>query len=183
MRPSTSRHNSEPKGYFTRPHKEHSPSRSHRDHSPSSRHRGHSPARSVTSSVGRGVLGSILGGGGGGRHNSSSSYYKRRPRDGYISKLVHQIKRLFSGLMRYAKRNPIKLFMLVIMPLVTGGALHKILKTMGVRLPAGMEKMMGGSRGGGGYGGQGGHEGGRSGGGGGSGVDIGQLMGIAKMFM
>lgn len=35
--------------------------------------------------------------------------------------------------------------MLVIMPLLTGGVLTKILATVGVRLPRGVEQMLGGS--------------------------------------
>ena len=136
--------------------------------------RAHSPARSTTSNFSRSLFG------GGSRHNSSS-YYKRRPRDGYISQLVHKIKRLLKDLIRFAQRNPIKVFMLVIMPLVTGGALHGILKGMGVRLPAGMERMMGGGRGG--YGGHGGHGEYERRGGGSGGFDIGQVMNIAKMFV
>lgn len=109
-------------------------------------------------------------------HTSSSSYYKRRPRDGYISNLVYKIKRWIRQLMDYAKRNPMKLFMLVIVPLVTGGALHNVLKSMGVRLPAGLEKMMGGGAG---------RDNGRMGGsaGGGGGLDLGQVVNVAKMFM
>jgi hypothetical protein len=91
---------------------------------------------------------------------------------------MHQIKRLWRNLLRYAKENPIKLFMLVIMPLLTGGALHKVLQSMGVRLPPGISKMMGGRDDG-----RDGRHGGGGGGGGGSGLDVGQLMNVAKMFM
>ena len=38
-----------------------------------------------------------------------------------------------------------KVFMLVVMPLITGGALHNILRKFGIRLPAGMFGAMGGS--------------------------------------
>ena len=41
-----------------------------------------------------------------------------------------------------------KVFMLVIMPLITGGALTKILAQFGVRLPRGLEQLAGGARGG-----------------------------------
>lgn len=34
--------------------------------------------------------------------------------------------------------------MLVVMPLITGGALHNILKRFGIRLPAGVSRAMGG---------------------------------------
>ena len=36
--------------------------------------------------------------------------------------------------------------MLVILPLITGGALHKLLSTVGIRLPAELERMMGGQQ-------------------------------------
>lgn len=42
------------------------------------------------------------------------------------------------------KKNPLKVFMLVIMPLITGGALTGLLHKFGIRLPAGMEKLFGG---------------------------------------
>jgi hypothetical protein len=37
--------------------------------------------------------------------------------------------------------------MLVILPLITGGALSKLLATIGIRLPANIERMMGGQQG------------------------------------
>jgi hypothetical protein len=45
-----------------------------------------------------------------------------------------------------------KVFLLVIMPLITGGALTGLLARFGVRLPGGLEKMFGGAQGAGGYG-------------------------------
>jgi hypothetical protein len=50
------------------------------------------------------------------------------------------------------KRNPLKVFMLVIMPLITGGALTGLLSKFGIRLPVGVEKLFGaaGGRGAGG---------------------------------
>lgn len=44
----------------------------------------------------------------------------------------------------YAHRHPVKVFMLVVMPLITGGALHNILKRFGIRLPAGVSTAIGG---------------------------------------
>ncbi|KAI4171273.1 MAG: hypothetical protein LQ343_004350 [Gyalolechia ehrenbergii] len=82
-------------------------------------------------------------------HHGSSSYYKRRPRDGYVQRMLHQLKKIFRNLYSYARRHPVKLFFLVIMPLLTGGALHNILRQFGIRLPAGLSSMMsgyGGSR-------------------------------------
>ena len=40
-----------------------------------------------------------------------------------------------------------KVFMLVIMPLITGGALTGLLARFGIRLPGGLEKMFGGASG------------------------------------
>ncbi|KAI9674656.1 MAG: hypothetical protein M1817_001559 [Caeruleum heppii] len=112
------------------------------------------------------------------RHSSSS---RRRPRDGYIKRIIHQLKRLIRDLIHYAKRHPVKVFMLVIMPLVTGGALSTVLKQFGIRLPAGV---LGGA--GRGYGDAYSSYGGRSGSGysdlaGGGGIQA--LMRIAQAFM
>ncbi|KAF1815812.1 hypothetical protein P152DRAFT_455533 [Eremomyces bilateralis CBS 781.70] len=46
---------------------------------------------------------------------SSTSHYKRRPRDGYIARLLHKLKRLFRELWYYARKHPMKVFFLVIM--------------------------------------------------------------------
>jgi len=47
------------------------------------------------------------------------------------------------------KKNPMKVFMLVIMPLITGGALTGLLAKFGMRLPPGLQKLFGaGGRGG-----------------------------------
>jgi hypothetical protein len=54
------------------------------------------------------------------------------------------------------KRNPLKVFMLVIMPLITGGALTGLLSKFGIRLPAGVEKLFGAAGGRGASGGFGG---------------------------
>jgi len=45
------------------------------------------------------------------------------------------------------RRHPVKVFFLVIMPLITGGALAKILAQFGLRLPRGLEQLAGGNRG------------------------------------
>lgn len=78
---------------------------------------------------------------------SGSSSSRARPRSGYINRLIHQIKGYLRKLYSYAKRNPMKLFMLVIMPLITGGALADILRRFGVRLPGGLQNMIPGGRG------------------------------------
>jgi len=77
----------------------------------------------------------------------SSSYYKRSPRGGYIKRIYSQLRRLLRDLLYYMKRNPIKVFVLVIMPLVTGGALSGLLGRFGIRLPGGLQKMFGGAAG------------------------------------
>lgn len=41
------------------------------------------------------------------------------------------------------KKHPMKVFFLVIMPLITGGALTKILSTVGIRLPPSLQRMVG----------------------------------------
>lgn len=75
---------------------------------------------------------------------SSTSRYRRLPRDGYINRLIDQIRKLMHNLYGYAHRHPVKVFMLVVMPLITGGVLHNILKTFGIRVPASVSRAMGG---------------------------------------
>jgi len=55
-----------------------------------------------------------------------------------------KLQKLLADLFYYMKRHPVKVFMLVIMPLVTGGALAGLLKRFGIRLPGGLDKLMGG---------------------------------------
>lgn len=40
------------------------------------------------------------------------------------------------------KKNPVKVFMLVIMPLITGGALTALLAKVGIRLPHSIERII-----------------------------------------
>ena len=47
------------------------------------------------------------------------------------------------------KKHPMKVFILVVMPLITGGALTGLLAKFGIRLPGGIEKMFGMAGGGG----------------------------------
>jgi hypothetical protein len=84
------------------------------------------------------------------RHYSSSSSYRRRPREGFIKQLLRKIRKALREILSYAQRHPFKVFFVFIMPLVTGGALHGIMKQFGVHLPPGL---FGGARGGGGFGG------------------------------
>lgn len=117
-----------------------------------------------------------------------------------------KLRRLLRDLLYYLKKHPMKVFMLVIMPLITGGALTGLLAKFGIRLPGGIEKMFGAGAGGGVGGGLGGMGVGRGAGGhmqfertkvegplgalgGGIGSAIGGMGGIgsavslAKMFM
>ncbi|KJZ76721.1 hypothetical protein HIM_04057 [Hirsutella minnesotensis 3608] len=73
----------------------------------------------------------------------SSSYYKRSPRQGFVQRAYRQLKRLLRDLVHYAKRHPWKVFLLVIMPLVTGGALTALLARFGLRMPLALERMLG----------------------------------------
>ena len=69
-----------------------------------------------------------------------------------------------------------KLFMLVIMPLITGGALADILRRFGIRLPGGLQNMLPGGR----RGGYSSYGGGTSGMGAGG---VAGLMKLAQMFI
>jgi hypothetical protein len=117
-------------------------------------------------------------------YSRSSSYYKRRPRDGYVERLLHKLKQLFRELFYYARRNPAKLFFFVLMPLISGGVLASIAKQFGIRLPDFLQgKNAMGSRSGGYYGSQGyGDDYGR-GGESGLGDSMGSLLKVAKAFM
>ena len=109
-------------------------------------------------------------------HSTSRGYSSRaRPRSGFVNRMVAQIKRYLRDIYRYARKNPVKLFMLVIMPLITGGALADILRRFGIRLPGGLQSMIGGK------GGRGGSRFGGSEFGGAGGVE--GIMKIAKMFI
>ncbi|RDW77067.1 hypothetical protein BP6252_05120 [Coleophoma cylindrospora] len=75
---------------------------------------------------------------GGGR-----SHRRASPRSGYLKRMYAQLRRLLRDLLYYMKRHPMKVFMLVIMPLITGGALTGLLQRFGIRLPGGLERMLG----------------------------------------
>ena len=92
--------------------------------------------------------------------------------------MVHEIRKMLRNLVGYARRHPLKVFMLVLMPLITGGALHNILRQFGIRLPAGLSSLIGGyGTGRGGYDSMSSFRGGAGDGG------IQSVMKIAKMFM
>ncbi|RFU72725.1 hypothetical protein TARUN_9528 [Trichoderma arundinaceum] len=78
--------------------------------------------------------------------NSRPSYYKRSPREGFVQRCIKQLKRLLRDLQHYAKRHPWKVFFLVIVPLVTGGALTALLARFGLRIPPSIERMLGMAR-------------------------------------
>ncbi|KAK4240819.1 hypothetical protein C8A03DRAFT_31094 [Achaetomium macrosporum] len=79
----------------------------------------------------------------GGKPSSGPSYYRRSPRPGFVSRMLKKLKRLLRDLIYYAKRHPMKVFMLVLMPLLTGGALTALLARFGLRLPPFLERMLG----------------------------------------
>ncbi|KAK0659329.1 hypothetical protein DIS24_g4088 [Lasiodiplodia hormozganensis] len=119
---------------------------------------------------------------------SSHSYYKRRPRDGYINRLLYKLKQLLRELYDYARRHPAKLFFMVIMPLLSSGALHGILRQFGISLPRALNTALGGAPMGGGYGARSysggyygssgyGHDYGR----GSEGLNLGSLMSLASL--
>lgn len=134
----------------------------------------------------RSASSSFLGGGGSTSRGlfgggSSSSYYRRRPRDGYISYLMHKLQRMLRDLWYYARRHPVKAFFAVVVPLLSaGGAIHGLLRQFGVRVPifdGATRQVRGGYYGSSGYGGS------RAGGGGGWMDNAGSLMQMAKLFM
>jgi hypothetical protein len=71
------------------------------------------------------------------------SYYKRSPRGNFMQRAYKQLKRILRDLVHYAKRHPWKVFFLVIMPLITGGALTALLARFGLRIPPALERMIG----------------------------------------
>ncbi|PGH07642.1 hypothetical protein GX51_01651 [Blastomyces parvus] len=100
---------------------------------------------------------------------ASSSSRRAKPRSGFIARTVRKIRRLFRHILRYARSHPMKVFFMVVMPLITGGVLQKLLSVVGVRLPP----SLGGGHGGGLRGGNGGV--------GGLGESVGGLVSLAKI--
>lgn len=108
-------------------------------------------------------------------YRTSSSHSSRaRPRGGYVDRILSKVKRYLRRLYDYARKHPVKLIMLLL-PLLTGGALAGVLAKFGIRLPAGLANLVPGG-GGGRHG-----FGGRSDRGGEGGVQ--DLMKIAQMFV
>ncbi|KAJ5911280.1 uncharacterized protein N7473_000583 [Penicillium subrubescens] len=163
-----------------------SPTRSTKGHSSSSHHKGY-----TSTHHGRHSAPSIfsLGRGTTGRSSSpsvfstfSSSSRRARPREGFVQRMIHSIKKLFRDIVRYARKHPVKVFFLVILPLLTSGVLVKLLAMVGLRLPHGVASALGGA--GGGARGFGGMEGAMGGVGGGKGLSesVSGLVSLAKMF-
>ncbi|KAL4896422.1 hypothetical protein BDV59DRAFT_106249 [Aspergillus ambiguus] len=133
-----------------------------------------SPRRGYSTHHSRSSAPSIFSVGGssrGGRSSpsvfSSSSSRRARPRSGFVHRVVRYIKRLLRDIYSYARRHPIKVLLLVVVPLITSGVLHKLLSMIGIHLPKSL-----------------GFGGGRSRGGeSGMADNINGLMNIAKMLM
>ncbi|KAJ5585299.1 uncharacterized protein N7459_005099 [Penicillium hispanicum] len=105
----------------------------------------------------------------------SSSSRRARPREGFVQRMVRAIKRLFRDIYRYAREHPIKVFLLVILPLLTSGVLPKLLAMIGLRLPHGIASALGG-------GASGARGMGEMGGGKGLSESVNGLVSLAKMF-
>ncbi|TQS38050.1 hypothetical protein Golomagni_01451 [Golovinomyces magnicellulatus] len=65
----------------------------------------------------------------------SSSYYRRSPRSHYLARMLKKLRRLLRDLIYYMKKNPYKVIMLIIVPLVVSGVLPRLLAKFGIRLP------------------------------------------------
>ncbi|PFH57556.1 hypothetical protein XA68_14876 [Ophiocordyceps unilateralis] len=120
--------------------------RRHRSHSSESR----SGKRSGSLfGLGNASRGSLFGLGNSSRSSifglgaSRSSYYRRSPRHGFMQRAYRRLRRMLRDLVRYAKRHPWKVFLVVIMPLVTGGALSALLARFGLRTPPYLERVLG----------------------------------------
>lgn len=82
-----------------------------------------------------------MGGGTARGRSSSYSSSRARPRSGFVARVRKFLRQVYE----YMKKHPVKVFVLVIMPLITGGALTKLLSTVGVRMPASLERVVGSS--------------------------------------
>jgi hypothetical protein len=87
--------------------------------------------------------------------------------------MIRDIKRLFRDIYRWARRNPMKVFMMVIVPLLTSGVLPRLFAMIGIRLPHAITSALGGSSK---------ARAGEIGGDRGMSENISSLMNIAKMF-
>ncbi|KAF7712912.1 Uncharacterized protein PECH_002502 [Penicillium ucsense] len=173
---SNSKSSSSGGGYYVR--RRGSPTRSHKGHSSSSSHKGFSThharhsAPSIfgfgRSTTGRSASPSVFS-------SYSSSSRRARPREGFVQRMIYSAKKLLRDIWRYMRQHPVKVFFMVILPLLTSGVLPKLLAMVGLRLPHGVASALGASAGHG-YGGMSG----RSGGGLSEGMN--GLLSLAKMF-
>jgi hypothetical protein len=108
----------------------------HDKHHSSSSHKHNASRASFFGIGGNGSRSSFFG-------NNRSSYYKRQPRQNFMTRAWKQLKKIIRNLVHYAKRHPWKVFFLVIMPLVTGGALTALLARFGLRMPSSLDRMIG----------------------------------------
>ncbi|KAF7597428.1 hypothetical protein BBP40_003675 [Aspergillus hancockii] len=83
--------------------------------------------------------------------------------------MVHSIKRLLRDIYYYARRHPVKVLLLVIVPLLASGVLQKLFAMIGIRLPKNI------------FGGHSGQP--RDGGKNGIMDNLNSIMSIAKMIM
>ncbi|EXJ76032.1 uncharacterized protein A1O5_00540 [Cladophialophora psammophila CBS 110553] len=113
--------------------------RSHRSNSPSPSRRSYYASRPSYSRSASSFF-SGLGGGSSSRGNGHGHSSRARPRSGF----VNRIRRFLREIYHWMRRHPVRTFVLVILPLITGGALSKLLGTLGIRLPVGLQRMMGG---------------------------------------
>lgn len=97
--------------------------------------RAHTPRRADSYSKDRGIFGF----GSSSKRSTYGSSSRARPRDGLVAKIRKWLRDLYY----YMRKHPVKVFFLVIMPLITGGALTKILSTVGIRLPPSLQKFVG----------------------------------------
>lgn len=77
------------------------------------------------------------------KHRAPTSSYRRSPRPSFLARAYKQLKRLLRDLAYYARRHPVKVLTLVVLPLVTGGALTALLARFGLRLPPAVERVLG----------------------------------------
>ncbi|KKA29432.1 hypothetical protein TD95_002696 [Thielaviopsis punctulata] len=117
-----------------------------------SRSRSRGPAASIAGSLfnlasggSRGASGFFAGSGNNASRASffgasRPSYYKRSSRPGFMVRAYRHLKRILRDILHWAKRHPIKVFMLVLLPLITSGALVALLARFGLRIPATIER-------------------------------------------
>ncbi|KAF4312280.1 hypothetical protein GTA08_BOTSDO12455 [Botryosphaeria dothidea] len=78
-------------------------------------------------------------------YSSSGGYYSKPSwappaRTATSIRLLYKIKQLLRELYIYARRHPVKLFFMVVMPLLSSGALHGVLRQFGISLPRALNK-------------------------------------------